>query len=518
MTRKSEGATAGLRRGRTLATAGLGAATLIGGLVYAMPANAATNPTAKITTPATVVNDGTAASDPVAVTITNGTGAALTNVAYNIHLTIPGDANCAGASLLAVAPAPALTVSNCDYTATVATLPTGDTTASYTLAINFNTTGNVTEAFSLQQLDGSGRVSATLATASGTSTLVGKGPAVFSAVSPATIRQNYTAQLFTPPAGGTAPPSYTVYKSNTDANNVTCYSAVTANGDGTFSLNDGLVLFPATGKILSNPTGTPAAASPINPTGPTDSNPSSYIVVVNNGTGGATTANPTGTLCSSAAGTYASVPVALNDVSSTFSVPVLFKDVPLTAKFAKAIYALGDANISTGYADGSYQPTNPISRQAMASMLDARNASNPDSASDGGLTSCSSTDSSYSDLPYTSQFCAAIENTSADGLFTGYSDGTFQPAKNISRQAISAVLFREYSLDRLGSTAGDAACTTPVPFNDVSKNNQFCGDIEWMKDNAISTGYTDGGYHPAANASRQAVAQFLYQLNALENP
>jgi len=536
MTRKSEGATAGLRRGRTLATAGLGAATLIGGLVYAMPANAAGSVTASLTpASSTVINDGTS-SDALTIKVNNGSATALTGVVgYRFVLSVPSDSTCAGVTLTAAGASPAATqtAGTCQWTTpTTQTVPAnGSTSDVYNLSVTSGTgaTGAISISATVVQT-GAGD----LATASASVQLVGPGAATFKKVTNAVINQSYSQQLFTPPTGGTGPTT-TVYQSVSNTTNgvtTTCYEVDSTtfgvNGVTYTALNDGLALDEATGQIVSNPTSTATAgvnkAAPI--TGQTDSTPPSYIVVSNNNTGGATTAVAAGT-CSdatlAAAGAVATPAVAVHDVSSgSFSIPVLFKDVPLTAKFATAIYALGDSGQSTGYADGSYQPTNPISRQAMASMLDSINATNSNSASDPGSidhisSPCSSTESSYSDLPYTSQFCAAIENTSTDGLFTGYKDGTFQPAKDISRQAISAVLFREYSLFRLGSTAGDAACTTPVPFNDVSAQSPFCGDIEWMKTNSISTGYADGGYHPTAPSSRQAVAQFLYQLEQLEN-
>jgi hypothetical protein len=533
MTRKKEEATAGLRRGRTLATAGLGAATLIGGLVYAMPANAAGTVTASLTpASASVINDGTS-SDALTIKVNNGTATALTaNVGYRFVLTVPNDSTCAGVSLTAdaadaTAPTIAQTPGTCQWTtATTQTVAAGGSASDiYDLAVTSGSGATGTVSIAATVVEGG---AGDLATANASVQLVGPGAATFSKVPSAVIKQNYSAQLFTPPTGGSSP-TYTVYQSQSHQDpttkvTTTCYVQTYSGGVGTVDLNDNLVLDLSTGKVQSvfpdgAKAGDPGPAGESTTTPPTfatDSAPASYIVIANNNTGGAGATVAAGTCADPAIGGGVSTPaVAVHDVSSgAFQVPVLFKDVPLTAKFAPAIYALGDSGQSTGYADGSYQPTNPISRQAMASMLDSRN--NPL----GPIATCASaTDSPYSDVPYTSQFCPAIVDTSNVGLFNGYTDGTFKPAKDISRQAISAVLFREYSLDRLGSTGGgDAACTTPVPFNDVSTQNQFCGDIEWMSTNGLSKGYTDGGFHPAANASRQAVAQFLYQLNALENP
>jgi hypothetical protein len=530
MTRKSEGATAGLRRGRTLATAGFGAATLIGGLIYAMPANAATNPTASVAMPASILNDGTPAT--ATITLTGG-DVTYNNLLYKFTLTIPGDSSCTGVAVApsATNPGPAGTLSGCVFTVTGNQSIAANAAATpnkYDIAVNnASASGTASLAFEIDQTDGSGGFLRTLATANGSAPISGPAAATFNKVPNAIVKQNYTQQLIKPAVGGS--PSTTVYQSVTRTDPVTnvtttCYevdsTTTTVNGVVYTVLNDDLALDPISGKIISGPhdvSGTTKAAPVYGPNGGSDSNPASYIVVTNNGTGGAGTTAAAGT-CADAtlatAGAVSTPAVAAHDVSSgAFQIPVVFKDVPLNGTFAKQIYSLGDAGQSTGYADGSFQPTSPITRQAMAALLDFSYSNY------GSDTSCVdiSVASPYSDLPATSPFCAAIYQTSNLGLFNGYAGGTFQPTKNISRQAISAVLFRQDSYDRLGEVNGDAACTTPVPFNDVSTQNQFCGDIEWMSTNGISKGYSDGGFHPAANSSRQATAAFIYGLQQLEN-
>lgn len=85
------------------------------------------------------------------------------------------------------------------------------------------------------------------------------------------------------------------------------------------------------------------------------------------------------------------------------------------------------------------------------------------------------------------------------------------------------------SIDRFGSTWGtttfysyfDAPQKTyataeeylaaPV-FSDVPDSSQFAGEIKWMKDRKISTGYTDGTYRPLDNVNRDAMAAFMHRL------
>jgi hypothetical protein len=48
-------------------------------------------------------------------------------------------------------------------------------------------------------------------------------------------------------------------------------------------------------------------------------------------------------------------------------------------------------------------------------------------------------------------------------------------------------------------------------FNDVPTSNPFHADISAISDAGITTGFNDGGYHPAADVTRQAMAAFLHR-------
>jgi hypothetical protein len=49
-------------------------------------------------------------------------------------------------------------------------------------------------------------------------------------------------------------------------------------------------------------------------------------------------------------------------------------------------------------------------------------------------------------------------------------------------------------------------------FNDVSDSNPFHEEISWLSDTGISQGFADGGFHPKAAVTRQAMAAFLLRL------
>ncbi len=113
----------------------------------------------------------------------------------------------------------------------------------------------------------------------------------------------------------------------------------------------------------------------------------------------------------------------------------------------------------------------------------------------------------FSDVQPDHPFYAEIEWLAATGITTGMSPGFFGADLNLSRQAMAAFLYRlEGSPD-----GADPECTE-MPFTDVSLDNAFCGEIQWLKDEGITQGNGDGTFNPTGNLSRQAMSAFLYRL------
>lgn len=138
-----------------------------------------------------------------------------------------------------------------------------------------------------------------------------------------------------------------------------------------------------------------------------------------------------------------------------------FPDVPVDHPFRDAIRWMAGATITTGYADGTFRPTAPVTRQAAAAFLwRAENRPAP-----------SPTAPSFPDVPPGHQFYEPIRWLAGRNVTTGYADGTFRPDTTVSRQAAAAFLHRLYPPPRLnfslppvyGSTALTAGFV-PDPF------------------------------------------------------
>ncbi len=112
----------------------------------------------------------------------------------------------------------------------------------------------------------------------------------------------------------------------------------------------------------------------------------------------------------------------------------------------------------------------------------------------------------FDDVSLKHPFFAEIAWMSNSGIAEGFPNGAFEPSSTLSRQAMAAFLYRQ-----AGSPDGiDPSCSTP-PFADVSTRNPFCGEISWLKQQGITSGFADATFKPGQGLTRQAMAAFLYR-------
>lgn len=110
-----------------------------------------------------------------------------------------------------------------------------------------------------------------------------------------------------------------------------------------------------------------------------------------------------------------------------------FRDVPTSAPFFLEIEWLASTRITTGWADGTFRPSAPVERQAMAAFLH-RFAGEPEVES--------SVRASFRDVPVDAQFFDEVEWLASTEITTGWPDGTFRPSAHVERQAMAAFLKR----------------------------------------------------------------------------
>jgi S-layer homology domain len=180
----------------------------------------------------------------------------------------------------------------------------------------------------------------------------------------------------------------------------------------------------------------------------------------------------------------------------------LFDDVDASNPFCWEIGWLSGSGVTTGFADGGYHPADRVTRQSMAAFMYRLAGSER-----GPSPNCTS--APFPDVPKTHPFCGEIDWLVDEGVTTGFADGKYHPNDVVSRQSMAAFMYR-----LAGSPNGDdPPCATP-PFPDVPTTNTFCGEIDWLVDHGVTTGFADGKYHPTDPVTRQSMAAFLYRLAA----
>ena len=113
-----------------------------------------------------------------------------------------------------------------------------------------------------------------------------------------------------------------------------------------------------------------------------------------------------------------------------------FPDVPVDHPFCKEIKWMVDNNITTGFEDGTYRPSEAVTRQAMSAFLSR--------LAEATLLPCILPP--FSDVSTDHPFCEEIKWMADNNITTGFDDGTYRPLADVTRQAMSAFMQRVSAL------------------------------------------------------------------------
>lgn len=104
------------------------------------------------------------------------------------------------------------------------------------------------------------------------------------------------------------------------------------------------------------------------------------------------------------------------------------------------------------------------------------------------------------------------------GYINGYPDGSVQPDGDITREEITAILYRitNHEYEKPFVVTGEA-------FPDVEKGRWSARDIEYMADKEIVEGYPDGEFKPSRKLTRAEFAALIFRFTGIsksniENP
>ncbi len=116
-----------------------------------------------------------------------------------------------------------------------------------------------------------------------------------------------------------------------------------------------------------------------------------------------------------------------------------FTDVTEATPHAKEIWWLASTGISTGYPDGTFRPVAAVVRQDMAAFLHRTYVK-------FGIGNDKPAGAGFPDVGSNTPHAVDICWLAANGVSTGYPDGTFHPMANVVRQDMAAFLKRIHDL------------------------------------------------------------------------
>lgn len=155
----------------------------------------------------------------------------------------------------------------------------------------------------------------------------------------------------------------------------------------------------------------------------------------------------------------------------------------------ESILYLRVKGVISGFEDGTFRPGGQVTRAQLAAMLIRAKGTKLDSEAK----------QQFRDVPPQHWAYREITSAKAQGIISGYPDGTFAPNQPVTREQIAAMIVRAFPVE---------ATLTERSFTDIRQS--------WAKDNIISLaragiigGYPDNTFAPKKTVTRAEVSVIL---------
>lgn len=169
-----------------------------------------------------------------------------------------------------------------------------------------------------------------------------------------------------------------------------------------------------------------------------------------------------------------------------------FSDVDADDWFAESAVYVRDNGVMNGTSDTTFNPNGTTSRGQIAAIL-YRAAGSP--AVSGAAD--------FPDVAAGAYYADAAGWAAANGIVTGYSDGTFGPGDPITRQQLAAILWRY---------AGSPAAESGTDYADESAIASYAVTaVDWARDTGVITGRDGNVFDPNGRATRAQAAVILHR-------
>lgn len=172
-----------------------------------------------------------------------------------------------------------------------------------------------------------------------------------------------------------------------------------------------------------------------------------------------------------------------------------FVDVPSNEWYYSYIQFVTENGYMNGISDTVFGPNDLLTRAHMVQILYNME----------GRPSVSGSNS-FTDVPTSEWYASAVAWASENGLVMGYSDGSFLPTDNITREDLMVILYR-YARFKGVDTTARADLNDYVDANQVSGYTQEM--VAWAIAEGLVQGRGDGQLSPQGTATRAEMATFI---------
>jgi hypothetical protein len=177
-----------------------------------------------------------------------------------------------------------------------------------------------------------------------------------------------------------------------------------------------------------------------------------------------------------------------------------FPDVAVSSAAGHAVSCIAGLGITRGADDGTFRPSQPVTRDQMASFI----------------VRLLRTAGVELGRPATAPFNDVAGNTHAEaiaalaeaGVAAGYGDGTFGPRDAVTRAQMATFLARAHTLAAPGALADPAELHAVLFFDDVA-GSPHTNAINRLAADGITAGRSPGRYEPGAEVTRAQMAMFI---------
>ena len=199
----------------------------------------------------------------------------------------------------------------------------------------------------------------------------------------------------------------------------------------------------------------------------------------------------------------------------------MFPDVLATHWAYDSVEACVESEIVSGYAEGSYQPSNPVTRDQMAVYIARALAGGEDNVPEGPA------EATFDDVPSTGYGESGtdpywaydhVEHCYAQNVVQGYTATTYEPTVQVTRDQMAVYMARAMVAPTGEAALADYVPADPRNFPDVPSTGY--GDdgtesfwaythIEYCVENGVVSGYEDGYYRPEWIVTRDQMAVYV---------